>query len=232
MPRYGKVNERRNQLHEVIRLSGINISISDADHPLILKVASLHPARIQVYFTDNDDYFDRLDSDVDAVGSNREDNDERTLFFAHGTADTVRKLRWEPEIIHCIGWITALNPLYFKNLFAENPQMTKARIVYSVYPTELQAPLSPAILSKLVADDALTQEEADSLAGEIFDTDFLHRIAIRNSDAVIFHDEEPSPELLEFVNQSGLPYLTADKLADNESYVDFYNELITEPNAI
>lgn len=228
MPRYGKVNERRNQLHEVIRLSGINISISDADHPLILKVASLQPARIQVYFTDNDDYFDRLDSDSDSVGSNRPDNDERSIFFAHGTAETVRKLRWEPVVVHCIGWITALNPLYFRKMYADNPTMTKAKIVYSIFPARMEAPLDPAILEKLVAEEVLTPENAEALAGEQFDTDFLHRMAIRNSDAIIIHDEEISPELMDFVKSSDLPYLIPDQLTSPEAYSDFYNSLLTE----
>ena len=127
MPKYGAVNERRNQLHEVIRLSGLNIPISDADHPLILKVASMQPSRIQVYFVDNDDYFLKSDDDSDDVGSNRDDNDERAIFFARGTMETVKKLRWEPDIIHCSGWVTSLVPMYLRRMYADDPSFADAR---------------------------------------------------------------------------------------------------------
>ena len=113
MPKYGSINERRNQLHEVIRLSGMNLIIDDTDHPLIIKVASIQAARMQVYFTDNDDYFQRKVGEV-MDEANREDNDERSIFYARGVLETVKKLRWEPDIIHCHGWLSSLVPLYVK----------------------------------------------------------------------------------------------------------------------
>ena len=116
MPKYGSINERRNQLHEVIRLSGMNLIIDDTDHPLIIKVASIQSARMQVYFIDNDDYFQRnADGVVDE--DMRPDNDERSIFFVRGVMETVKKLRWTPDIIHCHCWITALTPLYIKKSY-------------------------------------------------------------------------------------------------------------------
>ena len=125
MPRFGTINERRNQLHEVIRLSGMNISIADTDHPLIIKVASMHPSRIQVYFVDNDDYFQRLASDSDPLGTNRADNDERAIFFTRGTMETVRKLQWDVRIVHCMGWMSALSTLYLRRLYDSEPARTR-----------------------------------------------------------------------------------------------------------
>ena len=120
MPRYSAINERRNQLHEVIRLSGINIIIDDTDHPLIIKVATLLPTRMQVYFIDNDDYFLHHGDGTLETDSMPAVNDERSIFFVRGTVDTVRKLRWDPSVIHCIGWISALAPLYLKRAYADD----------------------------------------------------------------------------------------------------------------
>ena len=120
MPRYGCVNERRNQLHEVIRLSGMNLVIKDTDHPLIIKVASIQAARMQVYFIDNEDYFQRKCALTDEEGKEFVDNDERAVFFARGVLETVIKLRWAPDIIHCHGWLTSLIPLYIKKYYFNN----------------------------------------------------------------------------------------------------------------
>ena len=121
MPKYGSINERRNQLHEVIRLSGMNLIIDDTDRPLIIKVASIQSARMQIYFIDNEDYFQRRYTLKDENGEYFEDNDERALFFARGVLETVKKLRWSPDIVHCLGWFTALVPLYLKNIYHDDP---------------------------------------------------------------------------------------------------------------
>ena len=130
MPKYGNINERRHQLHEVIRLSGMNIVINNADHPLIIKVASIPTARMQVYFIDNDDYFHRKSTLTDkATGKYFDDNDERLVFFNRGVIETVKKLGWSPDIIHCHGWFTGLTPLYVKKAFIEdqiNKEVEKA----------------------------------------------------------------------------------------------------------
>ena len=115
MPKFGSINERRNQLHEVIRLSGMNLIIDDTDHPLIIKVASIQAARMQVYFIDNEDFFQRKHTISDDDGNEYEDNDDRSIFYVRGVLETVKKLRWCPDVIHCHGWMTALAPLYIKN---------------------------------------------------------------------------------------------------------------------
>lgn len=225
MPKYGCINERRNQLHEVIRLSGMNIIIDDNDHPLIIKVASLQPSRIQVYFIDNDDYFQKLDEDCDVAGSNRADNDERALFFARGTMETAKKLRWDPKVILCSGWITALTPLFIKRMYGDDLSFKNSKVVYMVMPGQLEAPVDERIFTKLKADGFATRD-LKKFAGLPFDVNLLHRMAIDFSHAVIFNDPDVSPELLEYVKESGKPYITADKLEGGiDAYADFIKSL-------
>lgn len=224
MPRFGSVNERRNQLHEVIRLSGVNIIIDDNDHPLIIKVASMQPSRIQVYFIDNDDYFQRLDDDEDISGSNRPDNDERAIFFARGTMETAKKLRWDPKVILVSGWISALVPMYIKRMYNDDPSFKNSKIVYMVMPGKLSLPVDERILTKLKADGFSTRD-LKKFSSLPLDTDLLHRMAIDFSHAVIFRDPEASPELVEYVKESGKPYLTADELTGPDAYANFFKEL-------
>lgn len=239
MPKYGTVNERRNQLHEVIRLSGMNIPIDDNDHPLIIKVASLQPSRIQVYFIDNDDYFQKCDDDADAVGTNRPDNDERALFFTRGTIETVKKLRWDPAIVHCMGWMTAMAPMYMRHIFNDDPACRATKIVYSVLPEAAALPestpggieplkLDPRVFEKLT-EDGLPTEYLDTFRTETPDVNTLHLMAIDNADAVVFHTPEPDPVLLEAVKRRGTPYITAlPDGSDVQAYKDFYNSLTNE----
>lgn len=225
MPNYGSVNERRNQLHEVIRLSGLGIIIDDNDHPLVIKVASLQPARIQVYFIDNDDFFQKLDSDADVVGSDRADNDERTIFFTRGTMETVKKLRWDPKVVHCTGWISALLPLYMRKAYGDDSSFKAAKIVYSVLPDSLQAPVDPRFLAKLKADGIPAKElkKFEQLPG---DTNLFHRMAMEYADAIVFHSEEPDAELLEFAQSSGKPVMLAGDVARGpEAFAEFYDRL-------
>lgn len=225
MPNFGNVNERRNQLHEVIRLSGININISDNDHPLIIKVASLQPARIQVYFIDNDDYFQKLESDTDDTGMNRPDNDERAIFFARGTMETAKKLRWDPKFIHCSGWITALVPIYIKKLYTDDPSFKHSKIIYSIFPTKNMAPIDPAILPKLKVE-GLSQRDLKKYSELEMDVNLLHRIAVDFSHGIIIHDSEINPQLLDYINSTGKPVLWAEDMAlDSKKYLDFYNSI-------
>lgn len=225
MPRFGTINERRNQLHEVIRLSGHNIVINDSDHPLIIKVASMQTSRIQVYFIDNDDYFQKLASDVDASGTNRPDNDERAIFFSRGTTETAKKLRWEPAVIHCAGWMTALSPMYFKRMYADDSAFKGSKIVYSILPQILPETIDPAIFDKLKADGLATKDVKKIKAFSV-DKNLFHKIAISYSDGVIFHMEEPDPEILEFVQEAGIPYTTMHLEApDADAYTEFYQSL-------
>ncbi len=223
MPKFGAVNERRNQLHEVIRLSGMNIIISDNDHPLILKVASMQPSRIQVYFIDNDDYFQKSAGDVDAFGSNRKDNDERAIFFARGTMETVKKLRWLPAIVHCEGWMTSLSPVYFKNLTGEGPSFRNTKFFYSVTADEMAENAGEELLVKLKAD-GLTPKEMKKFKVLEVNKNFFHKIAIEYCDGVIFHTE-PDAELLEYVKAKELPYKVVTADTDPEEYAAFYESL-------
>ena len=225
MPKFGAVNERRNQLHEVIRLSGINININDNDHPLVIKVASLQPSRIQVYFIDNDDYFQKLDTDSDNTGSNRSDNDERAIFFARGTMETAKKLRWEPKVIHTSGWITSLLPLYIKKLYSDDPSFKSSVVVYSIQPSKNMAPIDDKFFNKLKAE-GVSQKDLKKYAGEKLDSNLMHKIGVDFANAIIVNDPDIDPELLHYVNASGKPVLMAQSLEqDAQKYLDFYNSL-------
>ena len=152
MPRFGCVNERRNQLHEVIRLSGMNLVIDDTDHPLIIKVASIQSARMQVYFIDNEDYFQRKFVLADDAGQYFSDNDERAIFFSKGVLETVKKLRWSPDIIHCHGWLTAFAPIMIKKAYADDPLFAKSKVIYSVYDDDFGTPLDTNVRKKIIMD--------------------------------------------------------------------------------
>lgn len=225
MPKFGAVNERRNQLHEVIRLSGINININDNDHPLVIKVASLQPSRIQVYFIDNDDFFQKLASDVDASGLNRADNDERAIFFARGTMETAKKLRWDPKFIHISGWITALLPLYIKKLYNDDASFKNSKIIYAIQPSKGLAPIDPKIFAKLKTE-GISQRELKKYSTEPVDQNLLHKLAVDFSHAIIINDPDIDPELLEYVKASEKPILMAqDMELDAAKYLEFYKSL-------
>ncbi len=152
MPKFGNINERRNQLHEVIRLSGMNLIIDDTDHPLIIKVASIQSARMQVYFIDNDDFFQRKSTVIDEAGNEYEDNDDRSIFYVRGVLETVKKLRWIPDLIHCHGWMSALTGLYIKRAYADDPCLRNAKIVYSIYGDDFKVPFRNDFGKKLQMD--------------------------------------------------------------------------------
>ncbi|MDE5568618.1 MAG: glycogen/starch synthase [Muribaculaceae bacterium] len=225
MPRYGIINERRNQLHEVIRLSGLNIVIDDTDHPLIIKVATLQPSRMQVYFIDNDDYFLRHTSDGLETDIMAADNDERIIFFVRGVVETVKKLRWEPSIIHCTGWVTALTPLLLKRIYADDPSFANTRIVYSLYDKNFDGTLDPRMAEKLRMD-GFSDEDITSLLGSDVDSKMLNKIAIDYADAVIQSSPVIDPELIDYAKKSGkpfLPYSGDENIA--EAYLEFYRSL-------
>ncbi|MCH5235058.1 MAG: glycogen/starch synthase [Muribaculaceae bacterium] len=225
MPKFGAVNERRNQLHEVIRLSGININIDDNDHPLVIKVASLQPSRIQVYFIDNDDFFQKLESDIDVSGVNREDNDERAIFFSRGTMETAKKLRWDPKIIHCSGWITSLIPIYIKRLYGDDLSFKNSKIVYSIQPAKDMAPINPKIINKLKAE-GISSRDLKKYASDTTDVNTLHKIGIDYAHGIIVNDPEIDPSLLDYIKESGKPLLMApDMELDADKYLEFYNSL-------
>lgn len=224
MPKYGNINERRNQLHEVIRLSGMNLIIDDTDHPLIIKVASIQPARMQVYFIDNDDYFQRKNVLVDDEGKDFDDNDERSIFFVRGVMETVKKLRWVSDIIHCHGWFTALAPLYIKKAYAEDPSFRDAKIVYSIYENKFDEPFSETFPAKLLWENI---QEKDLGFGLNEQVDFarLSELAIRYSDGLIQASSQIDEKVAAIAKASGKPFLAYQ---DSDTYVDAYNNFYDE----
>lgn len=222
MPRFGCINERRNQLHEVIRLSGMNLIIDDTDHPLIIKVASIQPARMQVYFIDNEEYFQRKMFLNDKEGKFFSDNDERAIFFCRGVIETVKKLGWAPNVIHCHGWMTALLPFLIKTVYKDDPIFENSKIVYSVYNDQFEGELNGRFAEK-VKFDTLTDEEV----AEYKDSTHigLTRAAIKFADAVIVGEEELTPEAAAEVTGCNKPMLG---FQDEDSYLDAYSEFYTE----
>lgn len=223
-PKWGAINERRNQLHEVIRLSGLNVTIDDNDHPLLLKVASLHPTRTQVYFIDNDDYFQKLDSDIDDVGSNRTDNDQRIIFFTRSTIETAKKLQWDPAVIHSQGWVSSMVPVYLRQL-GDSVPFENSKVVYTVLPEEPTLTIDQGFFRRLkeegVREDFLATYENMDLTPKL-----LHRMAIDNADGVIFMTDEPDSELLSAVEAKGIPYLKKEDADGNlDAYIEFYDKL-------
>lgn len=223
MPKFGDINERRNQLHEVIRLSGINLIISETDHPLIIKVASIQSARIQIYFIDNDDYFYRRKGLVDANGEEYKDNDERCIFFARGVLETVKKLRWTPNFVHCSGWMSALTPLFLKKLYADAPFFEKTKIILSLDNEEYTTPFGSKFTNKILGGGILNSD-IRGIAGLPVGYEDLMRLAIDYSDAIVLASENINQRLLNYAQNSGkpiMPYVGEDK----QSYLDFYNSL-------
>ena len=192
MPRYGNINERRHQLHEVIRLSGMNLVINDLDMPLIIKVASIPKERMQVYFIDNEDYFKRKATLTDEEGNLFPDNDERAIFFAKGVIETVKKLNWSPDVIHVHGWLASMLPLYLRNYYANEPLFNDSKIVTSVYDHGFKGTLDSNMLEK-VKFDGIDEEKIADLAKPTYDN--VMKVAIDNSDAIIVGSEEIPEEL-------------------------------------
>lgn len=211
-PKWGNINERRNQLHEVIRLSGMNLIIDDTDHPLIIKVASLQAARMQVYFIDNDDYFHNRQMTADKEGVEYSDNDERAIFFARGVLETVKKLRWCPEVIHCHGWISALVPLYVKSIYKDEPSFRDSKIVISLYDENFSSTLPENFTQKLFNKDAQSDTTADVATPITYNE--LARLAIRHCDGVVLNGDNVDPSLVEYAKSLGKPVL--EKQPDEE----------------
>jgi len=229
MPRFGLINERRHQLHEVIRLSRMNLIVDDFDHQLIIKVGSIQQARMQVYFIDNEDYFPKKKLFHDENGKFLSNNDERMIFFCKGVIETVRKLGWSPDVIHCHGWISALVPLYIKKLYAEDPLFNKSKIVYSIYDTDFDGTLSSDIVEKLLFESSL---QVDDLQG-LEKTDFvsLSKFAIDYADAVIKVGNNIDKRIVNYIHASGKAVMDHPGGEEGEyagAYADFYEELYEE----
>ena len=220
MPRYGNINERRHQLHEVIRLSGINLVINDLDMPLIIKVASIPKERIQVYFIDNEEYFKRKATLTDEDGNLFPDNDERSIFFAKGVIETVKKLNWSPDIIHVHGWLASLLPLYLKEYYKDEPLFASSKIVTSLYNQSFDKTLNKDMINKIKFDE-IEEEAIKTLSEPSYNN--IMKIAIDYSDAIIVGSEEIPQELEDYLKQSNKPQLGYHNIETfAEAYTDFY----------
>ena len=224
MPKYGSINERRNQLHEVIRLSGMNLIIKDTDHPLIIKVASIQAARMQVYFIDNEDFFDRKAVLTDTKGKEFADNDERAIFFARGVLETVKKLRWAPDLVHCHGWFTSVIPLYLKKAFKEDPLFHETKVIYSAYNSGFNNTLNSDFYNKIQME-GISSEDLDVIRKPDFVQ--LNKLAIDHSDGIIVGSKDLSKEIADHIKASGKPVL--DFKSEEEyidAYAEFYDQII------
>lgn len=224
MPKYGNINERRCQLHEVIRLSGMNLIIDDTDHPLIIKVASIQSARMQVYFIDNDDFYLRKFAMQDEKGDYFSDNDDRTVFFVRGVIETVKKLRWEPDIVHCHGWITSILPLLLKRAYHDDPLFHRCKVIYSVYNDEFTDTFGKKFNKKLLIE-GITPKDIE----QINTPDYINlsKLAISMADAIIIGSEKINPKLQKFIstlNKPVLPYQGTENYIDK--YSEFYDKIL------
>ena len=233
MPRYGCINERKNQLHEVIRLSGMNIVINDVDRPMVIKVASISSARMQVYFIDNEDYFHRKSVYCDDNGEFFKDNAERAIFFARGVLETVKKLRWAPDVIHCQGWISHILPLYLKKAYKDDPIFTDSKLILSLYDEADSFTFADDMRSKIILP-GIKNKDLDILSPA--NGTNLAKLAVQNADGVIMGSQNINEELASFVKASKLPVLPYVGISTSDSeYIKEYNQFydtILENNAI
>ena len=226
MPRYGLINERRNQLHEVIRLSGMNLIIDNNDHQLIIKVASIPSARVQIYFIDNEDYFHRKAIIRDENGKLFPDNDERAIFFARGVLETVKKLRWTPDIVHCHGWMSSIVPVYLRNLFADDPIIKKIKIVMSLYDEAFEGELDSNFKTK-IQGEGVPKKYLAPLEHPTYEN--LVKFVSNYVDGVIFETPQPDPVLVQYFDEKKIRTLGYQSKADTEyqdRYLEFYNKIL------
>ncbi|MEZ4858510.1 MAG: glycogen/starch synthase [Flavobacteriaceae bacterium] len=220
MPRYGNINERRHQLHEVIRLSGMNLVINDLDMPLIIKVASIPKERMQVYFIDNEDYFKRKATYADEEGNLFPDNDERAIFFAKGVIETVKKLNWSPDIIHVHGWLASFLPLYLKTYYNNEPLFENSKIVTSLYHPGFEGTLDIKLIDK-IKFDGIDEATIAHLSNPTYFN--VMKTAMDHSDAVIIGSDEITEDFKNYLNSLDKPVLNFHKMEDfSNAYLDFY----------
>ena len=224
MPKWGIINERRGQLHEVIRLSGMNLVIDDTDHPLIIKVASIPTSRIQVYFIDNEDYFAKRQMGTDESGNEYTDNGQRAIFFARGVLETVKKLRWTPDLIVCQGWMSAVIPFYVKTAYHDEPAFANTKVAMALYPNQPQNILGENFKKTLEfknANEGLLKPYNDN-----FDLIELGKLAIDYSDGVIEGGMSIKESLIKYTQDKQLPLLNYPGEDYKQAYIDFFNKLI------
>lgn len=228
MPRYGLINERRGQLHEVIRLSGMNLIIAQTDHQLIIKVASISGARLQVYFIDNTEFFSRKQLFTDEDGNLLEDNDQRALFFSRGTIETVKKLRWTPNIVHTSGWISALTPIYVRKVYKNDPIFSKAKIIVSLYNDEFEGTLDETLMAKL-KKESIKLTELGTIEVPTYVN--LMKLALNHADGVVIVGDNVNPELVKYAQELGLPIINSPESVKEDLaaiYKPFYEEILSK----
>ncbi len=226
VPRFGLINERKNRLHEVVRLSGINIAVGEEEKPLVIKVASIPNAKLQVYFIDNEDYFHRKSVFYDKQNNFYEDNDERAIFFCKGVIETVKKLGWPPDIVHCNDWMTSLIPMYIKTTYKNDPIFQNTKTVFTVYNKSFDYKFNGDLIKKVKMLDI-----DDSMLSNLESGDFeaFIKIGIEYSDAIIKTGDELGKEVAELFK--GIPNNKKVDIIDKEddyleSYYNLYNELV------
>jgi starch synthase len=229
MPRFGNINERRHRLHEVVRLSGINIIIDSDDYPLMIKVASLPGARMQVYFLDNEDFFKRKGVFRDDKEKFYDDNSERMIFFCKGVIETVKKFGWPPDIIHCHGWMTSLIPLYLKTAYQNEPVFQNSTVVYSVYKNSFKESLPKSFIKKAPIKDSISPSDLELFKGA--DNTSLNIGGANYSDAIILGSEEIDKDVNNFItneiNKPVLEFVNDDEYLDK--YHNFYESCMRAP---
>ncbi|MBO5698641.1 MAG: glycogen/starch synthase [Bacteroidaceae bacterium] len=227
MPCWGIINARRNQLHEVIRLSGMNIVIDDTDHPLIIKVASIQAARMQVYFIDNDDLFHKRQMITDADGVECADNVERSVFYARGVLETVKKLRWIPDVIHCQGWMGCVAPMFIKKAFVDDVPFVNTKVVFDAYSETLTLP-PPANLKECLLLRSVDEAYLDSLNLDFTHPNIMNRLAVCFSDAVVVNNPETHADTIAFAQERGIPVTVRTESDDlGEVYDAVYNQVLS-----
>ncbi|MFM7566319.1 MAG: glycogen/starch synthase [Flavobacteriales bacterium] len=227
MPRFGVINERRHQLHEVIRLSGLNLSIDDQVHPLIIKVASVSAARMQVYFIDNDDFFKRKHLLTDEQGNDFKDNDERAMFFVRGTLETVKKLGWQPDLIHCNGWFAGMMALYIKHVYKKDPHFKDTKVVYNLFNEGMNRALDPRFSEKLKLDGfpkAVVEKAKDTRLASIT------QLIVDHCDGLTVAEPTLSDALQKIYDEAPihkLPFMEEDKEA--KMFSSFFDQVLGDP---
>jgi starch synthase len=227
LPKFGVIKEKANNLHEVIRLSGMNLILDDFDHQLIIKVASIQSARMQIYFIDNDEYFPKKVMFHDEDGNFLKNNEERMIFYCKGVIETVKKLGWSPEMIHCQGWFSSLIPMYIKKIFNEDPLFKDTKVIYNVFDTEFEGSLDMGMVNKLLFENKLEESDLELLKEPTFAN--LNKFAISYSDAVIQGSENINADVLDYMKSSELPFMGYPGEEEYEAqYNNFFDSLVEE----
>lgn len=221
MPRFGVINERRHRLHEVVRLSGINVSVDDDDYPLQIKVASLPSSRLQVYFLENDDFYKRKFVFHDEEEKWFDDNGLRTIFLAKGALETVKKFGWAPDVVHCSGWMSSLVPAFIKTAYKREPVFGHSKVVFTIGEHTFDETIESDFIAKAMVGNTITAKDLEVFAPG--DNNALFRGGAKFADAITFGSDNVDPDLLsEFSKVRGKKIL---QYKENTSVLDDYLEL-------